>query len=66
MGVPATGAIARTATNFKARASSPIAGIMQSVFLLLFMLLLSPGRQIHSAGLFVGRSDYRRLEHDEC
>lgn len=42
MGVPATGAIARTATNFKARASSPIAGIMQSVFLLLFMLLLSP------------------------
>lgn len=23
-------------------------------------------RQIHSAGLFVGRSDYRRLEHDEC
>lgn len=42
MGGPATGAIARTATNFKARASSPIAGIMQSVFLLLFMLLLSP------------------------
>lgn len=42
MGVPATGAIARTATNFKARASSPIAGIMQSVFLLLIMLLLSP------------------------
>ncbi len=41
-GVPATGAIARTATNFKAHASSPIAGIMQSVFLLLFMLLLSP------------------------
>lgn len=42
MGVPATGAIARTATNFKARASSPMSGIMQSVFLLLFMLLLSP------------------------
>lgn len=42
MGVPATGAIARTATNFKANAYSPIAGMMQSVFLLLFMLLLSP------------------------
>lgn len=41
-GVPATGAIARTATNFKANAYSPIAGMMQSVFLLLFMLLLSP------------------------
>lgn len=45
MGVPATGAIARTATNFKARASTPLAGIMQSVFLLLFMLLLSPAAQ---------------------
>ena len=42
MGVPATGAIARTATNFKANAHSPMAGIMQSVFLILFMLLLSP------------------------
>ncbi len=42
MGVPATGAIARTATNFKAKAYSPVAGMMQSVFLLLFMLLLSP------------------------
>ncbi len=42
MGVPATGAIARTATNFKSKAYSPMSGIMQSVFLLLFMLLLSP------------------------
>jgi len=42
MGVPATGAIARTATNYKAHASSPLAGIMHSIFLLLFMLLLSP------------------------
>ncbi len=41
-GVPATGAIARTATNFKANAYSPVAGMMQSVFLLAFMLLLSP------------------------
>lgn len=41
-GVPATGAIARTAANFKAKAYSPMSGIMQSVFLLLFMLLLSP------------------------
>ena len=41
-GVPATGAIARTAANFKSKAYSPVSGIMQSVFLLLFMLLLSP------------------------
>ena len=42
MGVPATGAIARTATNYKANAYSPMSAIMQSVFLLLFMLILSP------------------------
>lgn len=41
MGVPATGAIARTATNYKSGGYSPMAGIMQSVILLLFMLLLA-------------------------
>ncbi len=45
MGIPATGAIARSATNVKAKAYSPISGIMQSVFILLFMLLLSPAAQ---------------------
>jgi len=45
MGVPATGAIARTATNYKANAYSPMSAIMQSVFLLLFMLILSPAAQ---------------------
>lgn len=44
-GVPATGAIARTATNFKANAYSPMSGVMQSVFLLVFMLVLSPAAQ---------------------
>lgn len=42
LGIPASGAIARTATNFKAKAYSPVAGIMQSLFLLLFMLVLAP------------------------
>ncbi len=41
MGIPATGAIARTATNYKAKAYSPVAGIMQSVFLLIFMIALA-------------------------
>lgn len=41
-GLPATGAIARTATNIRAGARSPVAGIVHSVFLLLFMLLLAP------------------------
>ncbi len=41
-GIPATGAIARTATNIRAGAYSPIAGMMHALFLLLFMLLLAP------------------------
>lgn len=41
-GLPATGAIARTATNIRAGARSPMAGILHAGFLLLFMLLLSP------------------------
>lgn len=38
-GLPATGAIARTATNIRAGAQTPISGMLHAVFLLLFMLL---------------------------
>ena len=41
-GLPATGAIARTATNIKAGAISPISGIMHALWLLGFMFLLAP------------------------
>ncbi len=41
-GLPATGAIARTATNIKSGAVSPISGMLHAVWLLLFILLLSP------------------------
>jgi SulP family sulfate permease len=41
-GLPATGAIARTATNIRAGAFSPVAGMMHAVFLLVFMVLLGP------------------------
>lgn len=41
-GLPATGAIARTATNIKAGAISPVSGIMHALWLLLFMMLLAP------------------------
>lgn len=37
-GLPATGAIARTATNIKSGGRTPFAGIFHAVFLLLFML----------------------------
>ncbi len=41
-GIPATGAIARTATNIRAGAVSPVSGIVQSLFVLLFLLLFAP------------------------
>jgi SulP family sulfate permease len=41
-GLPATGAIARTATNVRAGGHTPVAGMLHAVFLLVFMLLLSP------------------------
>jgi SulP family sulfate permease len=41
-GIPATGAIARTATNVKSGGRTPIAGITHAVVLLLIMLLLAP------------------------
>lgn len=41
-GIPATGAIARTATNIRAGAVSPVSGIVQSLFVLAFLLLLAP------------------------
>lgn len=37
-GLPATGAIARTATNIKAGALTPVAGMLHALFLLLFIL----------------------------
>ncbi|CAN5922981.1 SulP family inorganic anion transporter [soil metagenome] len=41
-GIPATGTIARTATNVRAGARGPVAGMLHAVFLLLFMLLAAP------------------------
>jgi sulfate permease, SulP family len=41
-GLPATGALARTATNVRAGARSPVAGIAHALFLLLFVLVLAP------------------------
>ena len=41
-GMPATGAIARTATNIRSGAKSPIAGILHAGFVLLFMLVFAP------------------------
>lgn len=41
-GIPATGAIARTATNVKNGGRTPIAGMVHSITLLLLMMVLAP------------------------
>ena len=41
-GMVATGTIARTATNVRAGAKSPLAGMFHSIFLLAFMLMAAP------------------------
>src|SRR5438046_8551639 len=41
-GIPATGAIARTAANIKSGGRTPVAGIIHAVFVLSCMLALAP------------------------
>jgi SulP family sulfate permease len=68
-GLPATGAIARTATNIRAGGRSPMAGMFHALFLLLFMLLagrllgLVPMSALAAVLLMVawGMSEYDRF-----
>ncbi|MFP3917643.1 sulfate permease [Lysinibacillus telephonicus] len=41
-GIPATGAIARTATNIKSGAVSPLSGVVHGLFVLLTLILFAP------------------------
>ena len=41
-GIPATGAIARTATNIKSGGRTPVAGMIHAVTLLIIMLVFAP------------------------
>ncbi|WP_308634486.1 SulP family inorganic anion transporter [Paenibacillus silvisoli] len=41
-GIPATGAIARTATNIKSGAASPLSGMIHGIAVLLILLLFAP------------------------
>ena len=41
-GIAATGTIARTATNIRAGARGPVAGMLHSIYLLLFILIAAP------------------------
>ena len=68
-GLPATGAIARTATNIRAGAKSPMAGMFHSLFLLIFILVagkwlaLVPMTALAAVLLMVawGMSEYDRF-----
>lgn len=68
-GLPATGAIARTATNIRSGARTPVAGLLHAVFLLLFILFASDLMTLVpmaalAAVLFVvalGMSEYERF-----
>ncbi len=70
-GLPATGAIARTATNIKSGAQTPVAGILHAAFLLLFILFAAnlmayvPMAAL-AAILFIvawGMSEYKHFIH---
>jgi SulP family sulfate permease len=41
-GMPVTGAIARTATNVRSGARSPVSGMLHALYILLFMLIAAP------------------------
>jgi len=41
-GLPATGAIARTATNIRAGSTGPVSGVLHAVFVLIIMIVAAP------------------------
>ena len=49
-GIPATGAIARTATNIRSGAQTPVAGMVHALTLLAILLVAAPVAAVHSAG----------------
>src|SRR3546814_13376360 len=61
-GIAATGAIARTATNIRNGGTSPLAGVVHSVLLVLVLLFLAPlAGQVPLAALAAIRSEERRV-----
>ena len=62
-GICVTGTIARTATNVRAGAHGPVAGMLHSVFLLAVRAARGAAREVHSARGAGRRARRRRLEH---
>ncbi len=63
-GIPATGAIARTATNVKSGGLSPIAGIVHSLTLLVILLFVGKWAALNSDGLPGGNPGARGVQHE--
>jgi len=53
-GISVTGTIARTATNIRAGARSPVAGMLHAAFLLAFMVLAAPAASFVPVGALAG------------
>jgi SulP family sulfate permease len=53
-GIAVTGTIARTATNVRAGARTPVAGLLHALFLLLFLLVLAPLAQYLPLAVLAG------------
>ena len=63
-GIPATGAIARTATHVKNNGRTPIAGIIHAVTLLLIMLVFGKWALLIPMPCLAGNSDRCILQHE--
>ena len=62
-GIPATGAIARTATNIRTGGRTPIAGIVHALTLLVIVLVAAPLASYIPLAALVGRADHGGGEH---
>ena len=62
-GLPATGAIARTATNIRSGAQSPVAGIIHALTLLVHSAVCRAAGELCADGGAGGNSDGGRLQH---
>ena len=62
-GLPATGAIARTATNIRSGAKTPVAGMIHALTLLAHSAVRGSARRAGTAGRAGGLAVHRRLQH---
>ena len=62
-GIAATGALARTATNVRAGARSPIAAVVHALVVLLAILVARAARRVRADGVAGRAAPARRVEH---